>query len=146
MSSEPVEILLVEDNDDDALMTQEAFGQANVVNNIHRVKDGEEAMAYLRKQGQYKTAQLPGLVLLDIAMPKRDGFQVLQEIKADPKLKHLPIIMLTTSSREEDIVKSYSQGACSYVTKPVGFQRFSEVVRQFHLYWSLVSKLPILRG
>ena len=142
MSLESVEILLVEDNDDDALMIQEAFSEANVVNHIHRVKDGEEAMAYLRKQGQYKTADLPGLVLLDISMPKKDGFQVLQEIKSDPQLKQLPIIMLTTSSREEDIVRSYSQGACSYVTKPVGFQKFTEVVRQFHLYWTLVSKLP----
>lgn len=142
MGQQPVEILLVEDNEDDIVMTREAFEQEDAVRLLHVVKDGEEAMAYLRKEGPYKEARQPGLVLLDIAMPKKDGFEVLKEIKADLKLRHLPVIMLTTSTREEDIVKAYSAGASSYIPKPVGFQRLQEVVRIFKLYWSLVSRVP----
>ena len=145
MNAEPLEILLAEDNDDDALMTKEAFAKANVINTIHVVKDGEEAMAYLRKQGPYRAAPTPGVVLLDVRMPKKDGFETLKEIKSDPLLRHLPVIMLTTSSREEDIMKSYSEGACSYIPKPVGFQNFHEVAKLFNLYWTLVSRIPTSR-
>jgi len=146
MDTKPVEILLVEDNEDDVVMTREAFDAANLINIVQVVKDGEEAMAYLRRQGPYKEAKQPGLILLDISMPKKDGLQCLKEIKADPALRHLPVIMLTTSSREEDIVKSYSAGACSYISKPVRFQNFHEVVKAFKLYWSLVSKIPASRS
>lgn len=146
MNHQPVGILLVEDNEDDALMTREAFEDANVVKLIQVVKDGEEAMAYLRKEGAYQEAERPGLILLDISMPKKDGFEVLKEIKTDPKLKDLPVVMLTTSSREEDIVKSYLAGACSYISKPVRFQDFHEAVKIFKLYWSLVSRIPAPRG
>ncbi len=146
MDHQPVQILLVEDNEDDALMTREAFEDANLINIVQMVKDGEEAMAYLRKEGKYQEAERPGLILLDISMPKKDGFEVLKEIKADPKLKDLPVVMLTTSSREEDIVKSYSAGDCSYISKPVRFQNFHEVIKVFKLYWSLVSRIPAPRS
>jgi CheY-like chemotaxis protein len=142
MDYKPLDILLAEDNEDDILMTREAFEKANVVNIMHVVKDGEEVMTYLRKQGPYKDVPMPGLLLLDIGMPKRDGLQVLKEIKADPNLQHLPVVMLTTSSREEDILKSFKAGACSYISKPIAFRNFHEVVKAFKLYWTLVSKVP----
>jgi CheY-like chemotaxis protein len=137
-----VDILLVEDNDDDIVLVQECFAEAKFANPLHVVKDGEEAMAYLRREGEYKDATMPGLLLLDINMPKKNGFEVLSEIKSDPALRHLPVIMLTTSQREEDVVKSYSEGACSYVTKPVEFREFVRVIRHFALYWTLVARIP----
>lgn len=142
MKSQPVEILLVEDNEDDIVLTQEAFTEAKLVNVINTVRDGEEALAYLRREGQYKVARLPGLILLDINMPKKNGFEVLEAMKVDPALRSLPVIMLTTSDREEDIVRSYADGACSYIRKPVDLDRFIDVVKQFELYWTLVSKIP----
>lgn len=134
MKSQPVEILLVEDNEDDIVLTQEAFTEAKLVNVINTVRDGEEALAYLRREGQYKVARLPGLILLDINMPKKNGFEVLEAMKVDPALRSLPVIMLTTSDREEDIVRSYADGACSYIRKPVDLDRFIDVVKQFELY------------
>lgn len=142
MRNQPVEILLVEDNEDDIVLTQEAFTEARLVNVINTVRDGEEALAYLRREGKYKVARLPGLILLDINMPKKNGFEVLEAMKADPSLRSLPVIMLTTSDREEDIVRSYAYGACSYIRKPVDLDRFVDVVKQFELYWTLVSQIP----
>jgi CheY-like chemotaxis protein len=142
MQDQPVNILLAEDNDDDIVLARESFAQAKLTNELHVVKDGEEAMAYLRQEGKYKDAVRPGLVLLDIKMPKMDGLEVLKEIKADPSLRHLPVVILTTSHREEDVVESYAGGACSYITKPVRFQEFVTVVQQFALYWTLVSRIP----
>jgi CheY-like chemotaxis protein len=142
MRNQPVEILLVEDNEDDIVLTQEAFTEARLVNVINTVRDGEEALAYLRREGKYKVARLPGLILLDINMPKKNGFEVLEAMKADPSLRSLPVIMLTTSDREEDIVCSYADGACSYIRKPVDLDRFVDVVKQFELYWTLVSQIP----
>ncbi len=142
MRNQPVEILLVEDNEDDIVLTQEAFTEAKLVNVINTVRDGEEALAYLRREGKYKVARLPGLILLDINMPKKNGFEVLEAMKADLALRSLPVIMLTTSDREEDIVRSYADGACSYIRKPVDLDRFIDVVKQFELYWTLVSKIP----
>jgi CheY-like chemotaxis protein len=142
MRNQPVEILLVEDNEDDIVLTQEAFTEARLVNVINTVRDGEEALAYLRREGKYKVARLPGLILLDINMPKKNGFEVLEAMKADPSLRSLPVIMLTTSDREEDIVRSYADGACSYIRKPVDLDRFVDVVKQFELYWTLVSQIP----
>ena len=142
MSTEPVDLLLVEDNDDDIVLIQDCFGQAKLINVLRVVKDGEEALAYLRRKGKYKNAQLPGLVLLDINMPKKSGFEVLEEIKADPQLRHLPVIMLTTSGREEDVLRSYRLNACSYIKKPVKFEQLQEVIKQFSFYWALVVRIP----
>lgn len=137
-----MEILLVEDNEDDILLEQEALADAKLVNLMSVVRDGEEALAYLRRQGKYQNARLPGLILLDINMPKKNGFEVLNEIKNDPALQHIPVVMLTTSDSEADIVKSYARGACSFITKPMDFDKFREVIRQFALYWALVSRIP----
>ncbi len=146
MIGEPMEILLVEDNEDDILLEQEALADAKLVNLMSVVRDGEEAMAYLRRQGVYQNARMPGLILLDINMPKKNGFEVLNEIKADPALVHIPVVMLTTSDSESDIVKSYARGACSFITKPMDFDKFREVIRQFALYWALVSRVPSTRS
>lgn len=140
---ELIEILLVDDNDDDLVLIQEAFADANLLNIVNGVKDGVEAMAYLRREGKHKQVKLPGLVLLDINMPRKDGFEVLQEMKADPLLKQVPVIMLTTSKREEDVLKSYNGGACTFITKPVSFDAFKEMVGRFSLYWTLVARIPL---
>ena len=142
METQPMEILLVEDNEDDILLEQEALAEAKLVNLMSVVRDGEEAMAFLRRQGQYQDAQMPGLILLDINMPKKNGFEVLNELKADPALMHIPVVMLTTSDNESDIVKSYAKGACSYITKPMDFDKFRDVIKQFALYWALVARIP----
>jgi CheY-like chemotaxis protein len=142
MNTEPMEILLVEDNEDDILLEQEALADAKLVNLMYVVRDGDEAITYLRRQGKYHNAQVPGLILLDINMPKKNGFEVLNEIKADPALMHIPVVMLTTSDSESDIVKSYAKGACSFITKPMDFDKFREVIRQFALYWALVARIP----
>ena len=146
MIGEPMEILLVEDNEDDILLEQEALADAKLVNLMCVVRDGEEALAYVRRQGKYQNARLPGLILLDINMPKKNGFEVLNEMKADPALVHIPVVMLTTSDREADIVKSYARGACSFITKPMDFDKFRDVIRQFALYWALVSRVPSTRS
>ncbi len=141
MNTPVMEILLVEDNEDDILLEQEALADAKLVNIMYVVRDGEEAMAYLRCQGKYRDAKKPGLILLDINMPKKNGFEVLNEIKADSELRHIPVIMLTTSDNERDVVTSYSKGACSFITKPMDFNRFSAVATQFELYWAL-ARVP----
>ena len=146
MKGEPVEILLVEDNEDDIVIIQEAFADAKLVNVINTVRDGEEALAYLRHEGRYHVAHRPGLILLDINMPKKNGFEVLESLKGDSKLCSLPVIMLTTSDRDEDIVRSYGNGACSYIRKPVDLHEFTEVVKHFELYWTLVSHIPRSNG
>ena len=142
MNTQPMEILLVEDNEDDIVLEQEAIADAKLVNLMHVVRDGEEALSYLRRQGQYQDAQRPGLILLDINMPRKNGFEVLNEMKADAALMHIPVIMLTTSDNEADVVKSYAKGACSFITKPMDFDKFGEVVKQFAIYWALVSRIP----
>jgi CheY-like chemotaxis protein len=146
MISESVELLLVEDYEDDIILIEEAFAGARVMNVINNVRDGEAALAYLRREGPYKDAVRPGLILLDINMPKKNGFEVLEGIKADPRLQSLPVIMLTTSEREEDIVRSYAHGACSYIRKPVSLERFIDVVKKFEVYWTLVSLVPGHKG
>lgn len=139
---QPITILLAEDNDDDIVLIREAFGHGKLVNVLEVVKDGEEALAYLRRQGKYLDAELPGLLLLDINMPKKSGLEVLHEVKADPALRHLPVIMLTTSRREEDVIASYAEGACTFIPKPVEFGKLAEVVKHFELYWALVARIP----
>ena len=146
MGSQTVELLLVEDNDDDIVLIQEAFTGAKLLNVMQVVRDGEAALAYLRGKGKYRGVQQPGLILMDINMPKKNGFEVLEAMKADPLLQSLPVVMLTTSDREEDILRSYTSGACSYIRKPVGLNQFIEVVRQFELYWTLVSRIPLSRN
>ena len=142
MISEPVELLLVEDNEDDIVLIEEAFTEAKLMNVIFTVRDGEEALAYLRQEGPYTHRRRPGLVLLDINMPKKNGFEVLQAMKADPLLQSLPVVMLTTSDREEDVVRSYNHGACSYIRKPMSLEQFVQVVKHFELYWTMVSRVP----
>ncbi len=142
MPGQPVNILLAEDNEDDILMITRAFQRAKLVNIMTVVKDGQEALAFLRQEGSYQRAAPAGLVLLDINMPKTNGLEALAEIKRDPKLRHLPVVILTTSEREEDVLSAYATGACSYITKPVGFSRFHEVVSSFELYWTLVTRIP----
>jgi CheY-like chemotaxis protein len=139
---QPLRILLVEDNEDDVVMLQEAFAGVPLVP-FTTVRDGEEALAYLRREGKYKDATLPALILLDIKMPKKNGFEVLREMKADPALRRVPVIMLTTSSREEDVVRSYAEGACSYLQKPIGIMNLQDMARQFALYWTKVSRVPL---
>ena len=140
--NKPIEILLVEDNDDDVVFIREAFADANLLNLLNGVKDGVEAMAYLRREGEYEDRNLPGLVLLDINMPRKNGFEVLEEMKADPLLRQVPVIMLTCSKREEDVVRSYDGGVSTFITKPVSFDAFQEMVRRFSLYWTLVARIP----
>ena len=142
MQGQPIEILVVEDNEDDVLLLQESFADSRLVNVLHAVSDGEEAMQFLRREGPYAECKRPGLVLLDINMPRKNGFEVLKEMKDDPSLRCIPVVMLTTSSREVDIMRAYTNGACSFISKPVDFDKLKEVAKQFALYWSLISHLP----
>ncbi|GAA2519617.1 response regulator [Pilimelia columellifera] len=138
----PIEVLLVEDDPGDALMTQEAFEHNKVNNRLTVVADGAEALAYLRREGEYADAARPDLVLLDLNLPRRDGREVLASIKEDPALRSIPVVVLTTSQADEDIVRSYQLHANAYVTKPVDFERFIEVVRQIDEFFVSVVKLP----
>lgn len=138
----PIEILLVDDNDDDVVLVEESFKDSKFVNLMRVVRDGAQALAYLRREGPHKNAALPGLVLLDINMPGLNGFEVLSAMKADPALRTIPVVMLTTSTRDEDVVRSYDGGACSFVSKPVSLEKLKDVIKQFALYWSLVAIVP----
>ncbi|MCC8249211.1 response regulator [Saccharothrix luteola] len=137
-----IDVLLVEDDPGDALMTQEAFEHHKIRNQLHVVRDGVEALEFLRRQGPYEDAPRPGLILLDLNLPKMDGREVLAEIKADATLRPIPVVVLTTSEAEEDILRSYNLHANAYVTKPVDFDRFIEVVRQIDDFFVTVVKLP----
>lgn len=140
----PIEILLVEDNEDDIKIIQRVFEKIKFLNLFHIARSGEEALDFIHHRGKYAASSLsvPGLILLDIMMPGITGFDVLEKLKADPNYNQIPVIMLTTSGREEDIAKSFRSGACSFVTKPVDFLDFIKVVSQFELYWTMVSKIP----
>ncbi len=138
----PADFLLVEDNPGDVRLTQEALKNHKVQNNLHVVTDGEEAIAYLRKQGKYKDAPRPDIILLDLNLPKRDGREVLQEIKSDPLLKAIPVVIITSSEAEQDIVKSYNLNANCYVTKPVNLDQFIKVVQSINDFWLSIVKLP----
>jgi CheY-like chemotaxis protein len=137
-----VEVLLVEDDPGDVLMTREAFEDYKVANQLHVVQDGADAMAFLRREGDYAGAPRPDLVLLDLNLPRMDGREVLQAIKGDPELASIPVVVLTTSEAEEDVLRSYSLHANAYVTKPVDFERFIEVVRQIDDFFVTVVRLP----
>ena len=138
----PIEVLLVEDDPGDVLMTQEAFEEHKVRNRLTVVSDGAEALAYLRREGQYTEAVRPDLILLDLNLPRKDGREVLAEIKGDPQLATIPVVVLTTSHAEEDVLRSYQLHANAYVTKPVDFERFIDVVRQIDEFFVTVVKLP----
>jgi CheY-like chemotaxis protein len=137
-----IDVLLVEDDPGDALMTKEAFEHHKIRNKLHVVKDGVEALAFLRREGVFADAPRPGLILLDLNLPRKDGREVLAEVKADAELRSIPVVVLTTSDAEEDILRSYSLHANAYVTKPVDFERFIEVVRRIDDFFVTVVKLP----
>ena len=138
----PIEVLLVEDDPGDVLMTQEAFEEHKLRNRLTVVPDGDEALQYLRREGKYADAVQPDLILLDLNLPRRDGREVLAEIKKDGTLGQIPVVVLTTSQADEDILRSYQLHANAYVTKPVDFERFIAVVRQIDEFFVSVVKLP----
>lgn len=139
---QPIEVLLVEDDPGDALMTREAFAEHKVGNRLHVVSDGVEALRFLRREGEYAQAPRPHLILLDLNLPRKDGREVLQEIKQDENLARIPVVVLTTSEAEEDVIHSYQLHANAYVTKPVDFDQFIKVVQQIDDFFVTVVRLP----
>jgi two-component system, chemotaxis family, response regulator Rcp1 len=139
---QPVEILLIEDSPTDVLLAKEAFEYSKVANNLHTVPDGVEALAFLRREGKYQDAPRPSLILLDLNLPKKDGREVLAEIKNDEKLKRIPVVVLTTSKSEADVLKAYGLHANCYIVKPVDFEKFAEVVRNIENFWFSLVTLP----
>jgi CheY-like chemotaxis protein len=140
-----ITILLADDDPDDRQLTRDAFAQNRLANELHTVEDGEELMDYLHRRGKHenlKNKALPGLILLDLNMPRKDGREALKEIKADPILRRIPIVVLTTSKAEEDILRSYDLGVNSYVTKPVTFKSLVELIKVLGQYWFEVVELP----
>jgi CheY-like chemotaxis protein len=133
---------LVEDSPTDVLITREAFEQAGMLNNLHVVEDGIEALAFLRRQGQYAAVPRPDLILLDWNLPKKNGREVLIELKADEELRLIPVVILTTSQAEEDVLKAYASYANCYIAKPVDFANFTEVVDSIRQFWFNVVTLP----
>lgn len=138
----PVEILLVEDNENDVILTREGFKRSKLVVNLHDVKDGEECMDFLRKQGRFTNAPTPDIVLLDLNMPRMDGREVMAEIAADETLCHLPVVILTTSAEDSEILKMYRLRCSSYIVKPVSFANFIPVIQSLADYWFTVVVLP----
>jgi CheY-like chemotaxis protein len=138
----PAEVLLVEDNDDDVELTRLGFRRAKLVVNLHRVEDGEKCLAFLRKQGEYQNAPTPDLILLDLNMPKMSGREVLAEMIKDDHLKGLPVVILTTSEQEEEILKMYKMRCSSYIVKPVDFDKFQKIIATIAEYWFTVVVLP----
>ena len=137
---------MADDDEDDRLMTKDALEESRLHNELRFVEDGEELMDYLRRQGEYADAEKaprPGLILLDLNMPRKDGREALKEIKADPELRRIPIIVLTTSKAEEDILRTYDLGVNSFITKPVSFQGLVEVMKSLALYWLEIVELPL---
>jgi CheY-like chemotaxis protein len=142
LPGQPIEVLLVEDDPGDVLLIREAFEFNKVHNNLNVVSDGEQALSYLRREGEWSEALRPDLVLLDLNLPRKDGREVLAEVKGDPSLRAIPIVVLTTSEAEEDVLKSYELHANAYVTKPVDFERFVSIVRQIDDFFVSVVRLP----
>lgn len=141
-SSRPAEILLVEDNENDVILTQEGFKRSKLLVHLHHVKNGEECMAFLRKQGEYAGVPTPDLILLDLNMPRMDGREVLAELVADENLRHLPVVILTTSSEDREVLRMYKLRCNSYIVKPVDFEQFLRVIRSISEYWFTVVVLP----
>lgn len=142
MGGRPIEVLLVEDSPTDALMTREAFESNKLLNNLHVVEDGVEAIRYLKKEGAYGEVPRPDLILLDLNLPRKNGREVLAEIKADEQLMTIPVVVLTTSKAEEDIHRAYGLHANCYITKPVDFADFGAVVTSIESFWFAVVTLP----
>lgn len=141
-----VTILMADDDEDDCMLAREALVESRLANDLHIVRDGEELMDYLYRRGKYldsSTSPRPGLILLDLNMPRKDGREALQEIKADPHLRHIPVVVLTTSKAEEDIYRSYDLGANSFITKPVTFASLVEVMQTIGKYWFEIVELPL---
>jgi two-component system, chemotaxis family, response regulator Rcp1 len=137
-----IDILLVEDNPGDARLTREALASSKVQNRLHHVRDGEEALAFLRRQGPFVAAPTPGLILLDLNLPRRDGREVLEDIKRDPALMQIPVVILTSSQAEEDILRSYRLHANCFITKPVDLEQLTKVVHGIEQFWFTLVKLP----
>jgi len=138
----PVEILLVEDNPGDVRLTQEALKESKLANKLHVTMDGEEAIQFLRKEGDYADTPWPDLIILDLNLPKKDGKQVLAEIKEDKDLRRIPVVILTTSKEEQDVLESYNLHANCYITKPIDLEQFITVVRNVENFWFTIVKLP----
>ena len=141
-NNQPIDILLVEDNPGDERLTREALKEGKVYSNLHWAKDGVEAMAFLRREGRYAEAPRPEMILLDLNLPRKDGREVLQEIKADDNLKRIPVVVLTTSKAEEDVLRSYNLHANCFITKPVDLEKFIVVVKSIDSFWLTVVTLP----
>ncbi|MBI4575644.1 MAG: response regulator [Planctomycetes bacterium] len=139
---QPMDLLLVEDNEDDVFMVREAFREEGLDVPMRVARDGEEALALLRGEGVWGGQRLPGLVLMDIQMPRKDGFKLLEAIRADERLRHLPVVVLSTSQREEDVTRSYRCGASSYIAKPASLAELRQIVRRFSVYWVLAARIP----
>jgi two-component system response regulator len=139
---EPIEILLVEDNPGDIRLTKEALRDSKIHNNLSVVTDGVEAMAFLRREAEYNRSPRPDIILLDLNLPRKDGREVLEEIKADESLRRIPVVVLTTSDDEQDIVQSYDLHANCYITKPVDLNRFITIVKTIENFWFSIVKLP----
>jgi len=140
--SKPIEILLAEDNPGDVRLTKEALNEGKVLNKLHVVEDGVEAVEFLNREGSYADMPRPDLILLDLNLPKKDGREVLAEIKTNENLKRIPVVVLTTSRSEEDILKSYDLNANCYITKPVDLDQFISVVKSINDFWLTIVKLP----
>lgn len=138
----PVEILLVEDNPADVKLTQQALEDGKIANNLRVARDGEEALAYLNREGQFAEASRPDLVLLDLNLPKMNGWEVLKAVKANPDLRRLPVVILSTSGMEEDVLRSYDLHANCYVTKPVDLDQFIKIVQEIKEFWIEIVRLP----
>jgi CheY-like chemotaxis protein len=137
-----VDVLLVEDDEGDVLMTREAFAHFKIRNPLHVVGDGEKALQFVRRAGEYSDAPRPGLILMDLNLPRRGGLEVLTELKQDPELRIIPVVILTTSRAEEDVLRSYAQHANAYISKPVDFERFIDVIHQIDNFFVTVVELP----
>jgi chemotaxis family two-component system response regulator Rcp1 len=142
MTAKPVDILLVEDNPGDVRLAKEALKECKIDNTVYVAQDGIEALAFLRKEGEHEKAPRPDLILLDLNLPRKDGREVLKEIKADRELRRIPVVVLTTSKLEQDVIKAYDLHANCYIIKPVDFQQFLGVVRDIESFWLTVVKLP----
>lgn len=141
----PIPILIADDDPDDRLLTQEAFAESRLTNSIHFVENGEELMNYLQRQGKYQDAAIaprPGIILLDLNMPRKDGREAIRDIKADPTLRHIPIVVLTTSNTEQDIRHSYDLGVSSFIIKPVTFAGLVKLIQALAHYWFEIVQLP----
>ena len=143
MQGKPLIILMADDDEDDRLNTAEAFREHHLANDFHTVNDGEELLQFLRRQGKYSNAPRPGLILLDLNMPRKDGREALREIKGDPALRSIPVVILTTSREEEDILRTYDLGANSFVSKPVGFDSLVQLASTMTQYWFQLVELPV---